>query len=101
MFCWGENYTSTPTVVPLPFPAVSIAVGSYHECFALEDGSVWCRGWNAYGQRGLGHLLGDIMDAPTRATLCPSAPHDVLDDPLCPGIARGRSRASTGNTGSL
>lgn len=71
VYCWGEGDGVSPTEVPLPRPAISIAAGSYHDCFVLDDGSVWCRGWNAYGQRGLGHLNGQSTDPPTRVALCP------------------------------
>ena len=71
VFCWGEYYGSTPVQLALPRPAVSIASGSYHDCAALDDGSVWCRGWNAYGQLGIGtHDSGTTLVV-SKVQLCP------------------------------
>lgn len=71
MYCWGESYGPTPLQVPLPRPAVSIASGSYHDCAALDDGTVWCKGWNAYGQLGLGtHDAGTSLVV-SKVLLCP------------------------------
>lgn len=59
--CWGDNgssqlsaasfpnelkpfYRATPTMVGLPLPAVSIAVGLAHSCAVLENGTVSCWG---------------------------------------------------------
>jgi alpha-tubulin suppressor-like RCC1 family protein len=69
--CWGEQYTPTPSIVTLPHPAVSIASGSYHDCFALDDGNVYCLGWNAYGQLGLGTHTNLISVMVSQVNLCP------------------------------
>lgn len=71
MFCWGEGYGPTPFQIPLPRPAVSIASGSYHDCAALDDGTVWCKGWNAYGQLGLGTHDPSMSLVVSRVALCP------------------------------
>jgi alpha-tubulin suppressor-like RCC1 family protein len=71
MFCWGEGYGGTPVQVPLPRPAVAIAAGSYHDCAALDDGTVWCKGWNAYGQLGLGTHDPSMSLVVTQVALCP------------------------------
>ena len=41
--------------------ATEIAVGEYHACALLDDGSVKCWGYNGYGQLGLGNTtqIGD------------------------------------------
>lgn len=70
-YCWGEGYTAMPTAVTLPRPATSIAAGSYHDCFTLDDGAVYCRGWNAYGQLGTGTTDSSISTAPSKVQLCP------------------------------
>lgn len=66
--CWGSNsdnqlgggtaigtdrYSDYPSkVVGLPAAAVSLAAGSTHTCAVLEDHSLWCWGYNGYGQLG-------------------------------------------------
>lgn len=68
--CWGSNreyqlgagtstgkyrYSDFPsTVVGLPSAAVSIAAGLSHTCAVLEDHTLWCWGYNGYGQLGDG-----------------------------------------------
>jgi alpha-tubulin suppressor-like RCC1 family protein len=49
---------------------VSIAAGSYHDCFALDDGSVYCLGANPYGQLGNGSVGGNITDVVSQVPLC-------------------------------
>lgn len=56
--CWGSGSvgqlgtggsrspTSEPTIVTLPRPATSIAVGALHACATLDDDSTRCWGWN-------------------------------------------------------
>jgi alpha-tubulin suppressor-like RCC1 family protein len=52
-------------------PAISLTVGSYHGCAALVDGSVWCWGWNAYGQFGNGASVGTVNNTPVKSDVCP------------------------------
>jgi alpha-tubulin suppressor-like RCC1 family protein len=65
--CWGDNSygglgASTPEVgsgTPVNVsgfttPASAVALGSYHSCALLRDGTVVCWGWNAYGELGDG-----------------------------------------------
>lgn len=76
VYCWGEGYSPTPTAVVLPTIATQIASGSYHDCFVLAPsanephGSVWCTGWDAYGQLGRGGDPGTTL-GPGPVTLCP------------------------------
>lgn len=76
VYCWGEGYSHTPTAVNLPSAATQIASGSYHDCFVLAPsstepkGSIWCTGWNAYGQLGRGDDPGGTM-SPGPVSLCP------------------------------
>ncbi len=67
VFCWGFNgdgqlglgntkNTSKPTqAVSLPAPATMISCGFSHNAALLEDGRVFCWGWNYHGRLGLGH----------------------------------------------
>jgi alpha-tubulin suppressor-like RCC1 family protein len=71
MFCWGDGYGATPVQVPLPRPAVAIASGSFHDCAALDDGTVWCKGWNAYGQLGIGTSANQTTLVVSKVALCP------------------------------
>jgi alpha-tubulin suppressor-like RCC1 family protein len=68
VWCWGDdrhgqlgggNGTSVNSfAVPVPFPPSSymtnIAAGTGYACAVRTDGTVWCWGWNAYGQLGDG-----------------------------------------------
>jgi alpha-tubulin suppressor-like RCC1 family protein len=47
--------------------AVELAMGSYHVCARLSDGSVWCWGDNTYGRLGDGTI--DTRVNPKRVTL--------------------------------
>lgn len=70
IYCWGDNSygqlgDGTPATLRLAPVAVTglagaagIAVGLYHACAVLGDGSAQCWGGNAYGQLGDGTLLG-------------------------------------------
>ena len=65
----GQGMTPVPDaygladsyVLPLPGPAKQVAWGGYHACAVLEDGDLYCWGYNASGQLGYGHteLVGD------------------------------------------
>jgi alpha-tubulin suppressor-like RCC1 family protein len=78
VYCWGEGYTNTPAEVPLPSLATQIASGSYHDCFVLApssthpSGSVYCRGWDGYGQLGRGGTPGQTLGTGP-VTLCPGS----------------------------
>ena len=63
--CWGDNWHGqlgdgstgdriSPTSVELPgnSSAVTLSSGSFHTCVGLNDGSMFCWGYNAYGQLG-------------------------------------------------
>jgi alpha-tubulin suppressor-like RCC1 family protein len=41
-------------VVPNLFDVVHISAGHNHACAVRENGTVWCWGYNAYGQLGNG-----------------------------------------------
>ena len=63
--CWGDNYHGqlglgdnvdrlVPNLVTLPADTdvISISSGSFHTCAVLNNGEVYCWGFNAYGQLG-------------------------------------------------
>ena len=65
--CWGYNNngrlgdgtttnSNIPVAVNLPAgrTATALALGSYHSCAILDDGSALCWGFNGYGQLGDG-----------------------------------------------
>ncbi len=73
VYCWGRNdfgqlgqelifyADNVPGLVGgLNSPATGLAVGGYHTCVILNDGSVACWGYNEYGQlgnAGLGEVI--------------------------------------------
>jgi alpha-tubulin suppressor-like RCC1 family protein len=67
LWCWGYNYygqlgdgtSGWGTDKNTPFQIMSsgvssVALGGYHTCAVKQDGSLWCWGYNYYGQLGDG-----------------------------------------------
>jgi alpha-tubulin suppressor-like RCC1 family protein len=66
LWCWGENYygqlgdgTITQRLTPVMVTGLSsgvaaVATGGEHTCAVKTDGSLWCWGWNQFGQLGDG-----------------------------------------------
>ena len=66
LWCWGENYygqlgdgTITQRLTPVMVTGFSsgvaaVATGGEHTCAVKTDGSLWCWGWNQFGQLGDG-----------------------------------------------
>jgi alpha-tubulin suppressor-like RCC1 family protein len=67
VWCWGGNGNGqlglglpdsgrllVPTRVPLGFATQALALHFNHVCALAQDGSLWCWGFNAEGQLGLG-----------------------------------------------
>ncbi|MDG1540350.1 MAG: S8 family serine peptidase [Candidatus Thalassarchaeaceae archaeon] len=65
--CWGDNWNgqigdgtntdrATPVEISIPSnsSAVSLDAGAMHTCLGVNDGSMFCWGYNAYGQLGNG-----------------------------------------------
>lgn len=64
VWCWGSNRygqlgfgevgpgVSIPTQVPGILNAVAVGLGDNHSCALTVDRTVWCWGWNNYGQSG-------------------------------------------------
>ena len=67
VMCWGDNWngqlgdgTNTDRLSPVEITvpsnssAVSLDAGALHTCLGMNDGSMFCWGYNAYGQLGNG-----------------------------------------------
>jgi len=67
IMCWGKDHvgqngdggssstTHSPgsnVALPEGRSAIDLSVGAYHSCAVLDDFSITCWGWNAYGQIG-------------------------------------------------
>ncbi len=66
VWCWGSNYygqlgdnhllpgpdSSTPVQVSGITTAIQVSAGGSHTCAVLSDHTVWCWGYNYYGQLG-------------------------------------------------
>ena len=71
--CWGAgdngrlgdgsgNSRSTPVYVSaLGTGVAQVAAGGTHTCAVKTDGSLWCWGYNAYGQLGDGTTTGRVV----------------------------------------
>ena len=79
LWCWGSNrlgelgigsmaaQVTAPTEVTLPGPVASVVSGFSTTCAGLDDGSLWCWGWNAEGQAAQGGAIdGPEVRAPAR-----------------------------------
>ena len=85
LFCWGmsdvgqlgrvagpNNDPATPGPVDVQWPAdtyvVSAALGYAHTCALVSDGSVYCWGWNNFGQLGNPTNVGSYDPDPPNPT---------------------------------
>jgi len=68
VLCWGDGYGAAPVAVELPAAAIDLTAGGAHDCAILDDRTVWCWGWNGYGQLGDGTFTDP--GAPVEARLC-------------------------------
>lgn len=115
--CWGSNRdyqlgagaaigryreTSFPSkVVGLPSAAVSIAAGASHTCAVLEDHTLWCWGFNGYGQlgdrtetsrgtavsvKGLSNVIAVTAGASTTCAIVGATPNATSGAAKCWGI---------------
>lgn len=85
-WCWGENMVGQLGLGTLPEPinpdpewavkkiptqvlgleeATSVAAGSRHSCALMQNGEIWCWGWNKKGQLGNGSVNPDQGGMPT------------------------------------
>ncbi len=87
IYCWGRNHfgqlgdgTTTDKNTPvatnntlLGSSVVEIGVGIYHTCALKSDGTVYCWGYNGYGQLGDGTGTGSSTPVATNNTLLSSS----------------------------
>jgi alpha-tubulin suppressor-like RCC1 family protein len=79
LWCWGYNadgqlgignFTDQdrPQQVTSPAPGgwTSVTAGNYHTCATRTGGTLWCWGWDPYGQLGIGN--GASQDLPRQVT---------------------------------
>jgi len=76
--CWGENgvgqigdestgdFAAQSVAIPLPSATVDLDTGGLHTCAVLDNGRVYCWGYNDAGQLGDGTL--EQRNAPVEAT---------------------------------
>jgi alpha-tubulin suppressor-like RCC1 family protein len=85
--CWGHNvygeigsttvamgdYALSPVGVQgLPTTATSVVTGSFHTCALLTDGTIWCWGWESFGQLGNGVIAAGGIVTPVQVTGLPA-----------------------------
>jgi Regulator of chromosome condensation (RCC1) repeat len=70
---WGTNQVGTlgvgaaiasspyPLIIPSLDDVVRIRAGNSHACALKQDASLWCWGWNAFGQVGTGNTV-DVFE---------------------------------------
>jgi alpha-tubulin suppressor-like RCC1 family protein len=78
LWCWGYNYfgqlgdgtsgggTNKNTPVPITSGVSSVALGWHHTCAVKTDGSLWCWGYNYFGQLGDGHVHYPYSNTPVQ-----------------------------------
>ena len=81
LWCWGGNgygqlgigsdvEQDLPRQVTTPAPRgwASLTAGSFHTCATRTGGTLWCWGWNVFGQLGLGNHT--EQDRPRQVSGC-------------------------------
>lgn len=78
VWCWGQNtngeigqgtlgFSKDPVqLIELGTDVAELAAGGNHACAAKTDGSVWCWGWNRFGEAGPG--LGEEVLVATKVS---------------------------------
>ena len=80
VYCWGQNsngelgdsttdYSNLPNILNCQHgsKAVAISSGHYHNCAIMDNSSVYCWGYNNYGQLGNGNQTS--MNVPVHVNL--------------------------------
>jgi len=72
--CNGQIGRSSPVEVSLPTgrTATAVSTGEHHTCAILDDGSVWCWGYNNDGQLGVGNMSSGTWAYSPSQTLLPA-----------------------------
>jgi alpha-tubulin suppressor-like RCC1 family protein len=72
--CNGQTGRSSPVEVSLPTgrTVTAVSTGVYHTCAILDDGSVWCWGYNDKGQLGVGNMSSGTWAYSPSQTLLPT-----------------------------
>ena len=79
LWCWGGDYDGQlgignlndqglprPVTTPAPGGWASVAASGAHTCAIRAGGTLWCWGWNGFGQLGIGNLTS--QDRPVHVT---------------------------------
>ncbi|MFZ8804266.1 MAG: RCC1 domain-containing protein [Candidatus Calescibacterium sp.] len=96
LWCWGNNFygqlgngrsgigemSSIPVQV-MSSGVVAVSAGGFHTCAIKQDGSLWCWGWNQYGQVGDGTWESknspvQIMSGVPAVSICDGAGHGCM-----------------------
>ena len=125
VYCWGGNdngelgdgstieYSSTPVQVNLPngTTARQIDVSEYHSCAILNNGAVFCWGWNLYSVLGDGNDADTLVDLPANLVAvdlalgsdssCVLADVDTNDDSIGDGTSPSIYCWGNNNAGQL
>jgi alpha-tubulin suppressor-like RCC1 family protein len=82
LWCWGRSFwgqlgdgttadkSSPVQVTALGTSAVEVAVGEMYTCARKTDGTLWCWGYNFWGQLGDGTTTSPKL-SPVQVPLCP------------------------------
>ena len=85
LWCWGANGSGQlgdGTKVAKPSPAqvtsagtsvVEVEAGNEHTCARKQDGTLWCWGYNRYGQLGDGTASNLPSPSPVQVVSCPAS----------------------------
>ncbi len=107
LWCWGSNEAGqlgqgqgsiTPTATPtrVTLPAVRhVAMGAFHVCAALMDGTVRCWGSNKFSQTGVAARATTTRCDEGDGTLspCTPSPHAIADLTGVSHVALGRNHS--------
>merc|ERR1712032_305752 len=75
--------------------------GYYHTMIIKKVDSIWCTGWNSYGQCGLGHQRQVEKFTEIKYMLCPATHVPKASATTAPAPANGLGRLAVGNQHTL